>query len=84
MDARKYEWPSEPAIVYLANPFAENVMVEVLDNIRRSLEGAPREMMIVLYYYPALEGVLDRSTSFRRLRTGFEHTIYRHATELVV
>jgi len=60
MDASEYEIPQERAIYYFYNPFAEEVMRKVLDNIRRSLAATPREMYVV-YFNHVLKSLLDES-----------------------
>jgi Methyltransferase domain len=47
-DATRYDVPPEPLVLYFYNPFASNVMTEVLARERRSLEAAPRPAWIVL------------------------------------
>ncbi|RJF95887.1 class I SAM-dependent methyltransferase [Noviherbaspirillum saxi] len=36
MDAAQYNFPDEDAVIFFFNPFTEEIMVKVLDNIRRS------------------------------------------------
>jgi SAM-dependent methyltransferase len=48
MDATRYEVPLEPLVLYFYNPFAPNVMTQVLARVRQSLDAAPRPAWIVL------------------------------------
>ncbi|MCW2993157.1 MAG: hypothetical protein JWQ18_652, partial [Conexibacter sp.] len=48
LDATAYAFPDEPLLVYLYNPFEEPVMLEVLANLRASLERSPRRVLLVL------------------------------------
>lgn len=53
MDAGDYRIPSNPTLIYMYNPFREQVMQAVLERIRHSLESHPREFH-VMYYNPKL------------------------------
>jgi len=48
-DARDFEFPAEPIVLYLFNPFPDHVMRAVLGNLRRSLEAAPREIYVIYH-----------------------------------
>lgn len=45
-DAGAYDLPPGPLVIYLHNPFAEDVMERVLANVRESLEADPREIWL--------------------------------------
>lgn len=45
-DARDFNFPREPLVVYLFNPFSESTFAEVLENLRRSLAQTPRPVYI--------------------------------------
>jgi 16S rRNA G966 N2-methylase RsmD len=80
MDARAYAFPCEPTVLYLFNPFSERMMATILENLERSLDLAPREM-ILLNYYPRLEALLDSGSRLRRTRTGFEYSLYSNSID---
>ncbi|HWH94462.1 MAG TPA: class I SAM-dependent methyltransferase, partial [Baekduia sp.] len=46
-DATTYEFPDEPLLVYMYNPFEAPVLLEVLANLRASLQRSPRPVMLV-------------------------------------
>ena len=46
-DATEYELPREPLVIYLFNPFGEQVIIRVLDKIEASLREKPREAYVV-------------------------------------
>ncbi|MBZ5489392.1 MAG: class I SAM-dependent methyltransferase [Acidobacteriia bacterium] len=46
MDALDFEFPAAPLVVYLFNPFSEATFVTVLENLRKSIEHAPRPVCI--------------------------------------
>jgi SAM-dependent methyltransferase len=48
-DAASYELPDDATVLAFANPFGEAVLDAVLDNVRRSLERAPRPLTVVSY-----------------------------------
>jgi SAM-dependent methyltransferase len=60
LDVVDYPIPPQPAVFYFFNPFKEEVMRQVLSNIRESLEQHPREAFI-LYCNPVLTGLFDQS-----------------------
>ena len=51
VDARDYEFPRTPLVVYMFNPFRHELLERVLQNLDRSLEETPRDVLIV-YMYP--------------------------------
>jgi hypothetical protein len=42
MDARDFEFPSDPLVVFLYNPFVDEVLSSVMANLERSLREDPR------------------------------------------
>lgn len=46
-DATAFPLPTVPLVLYFYHPFAEPVLIPVIDNIRRSLLANPRELIIV-------------------------------------
>ena len=75
MDARDYQFMSDPMVVYFANPFGRRIMREVLRNIEKWFEAAPREIYII--YYLPIDDVFETSRWFRRLVTGMNYSVYR-------
>lgn len=49
-DAAQYVPPAQADRFYFFNPFSAVVFERVLDRIRRSLDAAPREAIVLLYY----------------------------------
>jgi 16S rRNA G966 N2-methylase RsmD len=49
LDATLFCFPREPSVVYLYNPFGEDVLAQVLSNLAASLAAAPRPLFIVYY-----------------------------------
>jgi SAM-dependent methyltransferase len=76
MDATEFPIPSEPGIYYFFDPFREEVMRKVLDNMRRSLAAAPREAYVV-YCEPERPDILDHSDFLSLLKKTPHYSIYR-------
>jgi SAM-dependent methyltransferase len=57
MDARDFQFPAEPLVVYLFNPFSESTFTRVLENLRQSIEQAPRPVYLA-YRFTEHEKVL--------------------------
>jgi len=60
MDARDFQFPSGPLVVYLFNPFSESTFAQVLENLSRSLEQSPRPIYIA-YRFTEFEELLVRA-----------------------
>lgn len=50
VDAREYEFPRTPLVVYLFSPFRHELLERVLQNLDRSLEESPRDVLVVYLY----------------------------------
>jgi SAM-dependent methyltransferase len=57
-DATNYTFPPEPSVVFLYNPFGEEIMAKVLANLERSLRDHPRPVY-VMYLRPTLVEMFD-------------------------
>jgi hypothetical protein len=57
--ATEVEWPSGPCLVYLYNPFAEPVMVAVVEAMRRRL-GDRRDELEIVYQKPERAASLEK------------------------
>lgn len=51
LDAAEYEIPAEANLLFFSNPFDEALIAKVIDNILKSLEKFPREI-VVMHLYP--------------------------------
>jgi SAM-dependent methyltransferase len=60
MDARDFQFPAEPLVVYLFNPFSESTFAQVLENLHSSLEQIPRPVYIA-YRFTEFEGLLTQA-----------------------
>jgi SAM-dependent methyltransferase len=77
-DARLFEFPLEPLVIYLFNPFLESGLAQVIRNLEQSLLVTPRPV-IVLYHSPLLAKVLDASAALKKTRGTHQYAIYRNA-----
>jgi SAM-dependent methyltransferase len=59
IDARDFDFPAGPLVVYLFNPFPEPVLAAVLDRLRHSLLQAPRPVFVA-YRFPEFEPLLQK------------------------
>jgi predicted RNA methylase len=50
MDARDFQFPPDPLVVYLFNPFSEATFAQVLENLRLSTEQLQREIYVAYRY----------------------------------
>ncbi|MFQ5790002.1 MAG: class I SAM-dependent methyltransferase [Acidobacteriota bacterium] len=82
MDAALYSIPPEPAVFYFFNPFPEETLARVVENIERSLKAHPRKIFII-FYASARRGtpwdrrrVLDSVGFLESIRNHRTHTVY--------
>ena len=76
MDAIEFNIPGEPGIYYFFDPFREEVMRKVLENMRRSLAAAPREAYVI-YCEPERPDILDQSGFLTLIKQSTHYSIYR-------
>jgi predicted RNA methylase len=60
MDAAHYRLPTGPLVIYMYNPFREQVMKSVLNEIKRALEAGSEELYVA-YLMPKLNQLLKDS-----------------------
>jgi SAM-dependent methyltransferase len=77
-DAREFEFPPEPLLLYLFNPLPEPALQKVVDNLERSLAARPREAFI-LYHNPELERVLAQRSGWKKVGGTHQYVVYAAA-----
>ncbi len=76
LDARDFDFPHEPIVLYLFNPLPEPALASVLDRFAASLAAHPRDAY-VLYANPILEHLLSTSPRWSRVCGTEQYAIYR-------
>jgi SAM-dependent methyltransferase len=76
-DACAFEFPQEPLLIYLFNPFLESGLAQVLGNLEKSLQAYPRSV-IVLYHNPLLANILDASAALKKTGGTYQCSVYRN------
>ena len=78
MDALDFEFPAEPLVVYLFNPFPEPVFVAVMERLRHSLLANPRPVFVA-YRYIEFEGLLVKYAWLEKIESSEQWTLFRIA-----
>jgi predicted RNA methylase len=80
-DAREFPFPPEPMLVYLFNPFPEDILRTVLDRMWESLRENPREAYVI--YHNLVHEQVFRSMAFLQpVRRTHQFAIYRAGTSV--
>jgi hypothetical protein len=74
-DARYFEFPAEPTVLYLFNPFPRHVWREVLTNLHASLGTTQREVTVI-YHNPVHEDILKSHGWLHEVRRTHQFVIY--------
>jgi SAM-dependent methyltransferase len=74
-DARTFEFPPEPVLLYLFHPLPEAGLRQVMVNLEKSLARQPRPVY-VLYHNPVLEHVLAETQFLRKFSGALHCSIY--------
>ncbi len=75
MDARDFEFPEEPTVVYLFNPFPEPVLARVLERLRESLRRKPRPVFVA-YRYLEFEKLLQQCDWLEKIAGTEQWAVY--------
>jgi hypothetical protein len=74
-DARDYEFPTEPLLLYLFNPLPPAAMKGMLENLRRSLTSTRREVRVI-YHNPLSEHVFRDSGFLKRVGGTEQYSVF--------
>jgi SAM-dependent methyltransferase len=74
-DAAQYQFPDENAVIYFFNPFKQEIMSEVLKNIRASARTTRHRYII--YHKAVLESLFSDPNEFSVVAKEKEYVIYR-------
>jgi Putative methyltransferase len=80
LDARDFQFPSGPLVVYLFNPFSEPTFAQILENLRRSIEQTPRPVYIA-YRFTEFEHLLEQAEWLEKVEASEQWTVYRNHRE---
>jgi hypothetical protein len=69
MDARLFEFPAKPTVLFLNNPFGEDIVREVIVNIERARSDA-RYPVFLLYHWPVHKQALEERGSWQEIGRG--------------
>ena len=76
IDARDYEFPSDPTVFFFFNPFNGTLMLKVIENILSSLKNQPRPAWIV-YCNPECASYFDTTEHFQPVASGRRFRVWR-------
>ena len=74
-DAAEYRFPAGNSLIFFYNPFKEEIMSKVLDNILTSTNPAVERY--ILYANPVLGSLLEDSARFSVVARGNRYSVYR-------
>lgn len=74
-DARGFDFPNEPLVVYLFNPLSEVGLRELMARLRHSVEEWPRPVWIV-YHNALLESVLSGTAGVTKMGGAEQYSLY--------
>jgi SAM-dependent methyltransferase len=75
MDARDFQFPDDPLVVYLFNPFSESTFAQVLENLQRSVEQMPRPIYIA-YRFTEFENLLAQEPWLEKIAGTEQWAVY--------
>jgi len=74
-DARGFDFPKEPLVVYLFNPLPEAGLRELMARLKESV-GEWRRPVWIVYHNALLEGVLSGTAGLRKMGGAEQYSIY--------
>jgi SAM-dependent methyltransferase len=78
-DAREFEFPPEPSVVYFFNPFPEDVLRNVLVRLERSVRMHPRKLWVI-YHNLVYPQQFDSQNWLEKVTSTHQYAIYRSRT----
>jgi len=74
-DARDYQFPEEPLLLYLFNPLPSAALRTMVQNLRQSVMRSPRPVRVI-YQNPLSENVLAEAGFLFKINSTFQYSIY--------
>ncbi len=78
-DATLFQFPLDPLVIFLFNPFAEVPLRAAISNINESLQ-AKRRPIYILYHNPEHETVLNSSEELEKICGTYQYSIFRNSS----
>lgn len=75
-DARDFEFPNEPLVVFLFNPFPVFVLRAVMENLRRSMQASSSRPVYAVLHNPEHEAEIARLPGLRRVGGTYQFVVY--------
>jgi SAM-dependent methyltransferase len=75
-DARQYALPSQPLVIFLFEPFPEDILRDVIAQVEQSLREAPRTVFLV-YQNPVAERIIVEFPRFRKIAGTIQYAIFQ-------
>jgi len=75
-DATNFNFPAEPAVVFLFNPLPKAALQRVLQNLERSLHENPRPAFVA-YANPIFEHIIGNTQSLTRIAGTAQYLLFR-------
>ncbi|QEE27303.1 class I SAM-dependent methyltransferase [Terriglobus albidus] len=76
VNAMDFQFPEEKLVLYLFNPFGEEVMRTFLENLDRSLESSFRDVWVIMDF-PVYASIADSMPYLSFVTEGYDYRIYR-------
>jgi hypothetical protein len=74
-DARRFQLPPEPLVVFIFDSFPEDILREVIAGVERSVREAPRKVYLA-YQNPVSERVLAEFSGLRKIAGTIQYAIF--------
>jgi hypothetical protein len=78
MSAADFEFPPDPMMIFLGNPFKGALLKTVVENLRRSIRKHPRDVLVAYYHRLSRHGEWDHADFLTTVHREQSHTIYRN------
>ena len=76
MDARDFDFPHGPLVVYLFNPFPEALFAAIINNLRQSINRTSR-IVYVAYRFPEFDNLLMRTAWLSKIAGTQQWSLYK-------
>jgi SAM-dependent methyltransferase len=75
-DAREFQFPQQPLVLYLFNPFPDYVLHTVLDRLRLSAVSHPRDIYVI-YHNLVHQDMFDARPWLQKMSSTHQYAIYK-------